>query len=383
MAGLQHTWIENKASALAHNIRLFRQQLGEKTKLLVPVKANAYGHGIGSVAPLLAQAGVDWFGVHSLDEACLLRDTGVNQPILILGYVPFEGLDAVVQHGFRLVISSWETADALARVASAHNKVVPVHIKVETGTYRQGVEGRELQILARYVTDSPHLHLEGCETHFANIEDTTDHRYAMKQLERFQQEMDNLSRCGIRPQLRHTASSAATMLFQSTHFDMVRVGIAAYGLWPSKETYVSLLQEGRSSFPLQPVLSWKTVVAQIKNVPAGSYIGYGCTFRTTRDIRLAILPIGYYDGYDRGLSNLGYVLIRGKRAPIRGRICMNLTMVDVTDIPYVQQEDEVVLIGSQGDETISVDQLSSMIGTIHYEFVARLPHHIPRYLVES
>ena len=173
------------------------------------------------------------------------------------------------------------------------------------------------------------------------------------------------------------------MLFGTTHFDMVRVGIASYGLWPSRETYVSLLEGGKSSFPLQPVLSWKTMIAQIKDVPAGEYIGYGCTYRTTRDIRLAILPIGYYDGYDRGLSNMGYVLIRGQRAPIRGRICMNLTMVDVTDISVVQQEDEVVLIGHQGEEQITADQLAAATGTIHYEFVARLSERIPRQCKEA
>ncbi len=378
---MEHTWIELSKQALVHNICLFRKHIGEETLLLVPVKANAYGHGIAEMVPQLAEAGVDWFGVHSLQEAIQVQDTGVEKPILILGYVPRGELGQVVERGFRLVVSTWETVDALARVAAAQKKMVPVHIKVETGTHRQGVCGQELQILARYVIDSPHLSLEGCETHFANIEDTTDHSYAMKQLEHFQDEMQVLASSGIQPKLKHTASSAATMLFASTHFDMVRVGIAAYGLWPSRETYVSLLERGKASFPLQPVLSWKTIIAQIKHVPAGAYIGYGCSYRTTRDIRLAILPVGYYDGYSRGLSNTGYVLIRGHRAPIRGRICMNLTMVDVTDIPVVHQEDEVVLIGQQGEERISVDQLAATTGTIHYEFVARLPQHIPRTLV--
>lgn len=380
---MEHTWIELSRQALANNIELFRRHIGEQKKLLVPVKANAYGHGIAEMVPLLSEAGVDWFGVHSLQEAMQVQQTGVEKPILILGYVPMVHLDQVVEHGFRLVISSWETLDALAKVAAAQKKVVPVHIKVETGTNRQGVCGRDLQILARFVEDSPHLTLEGCETHFANIEDTTNHSYAMKQLHRFREEMEALAENGIHPEIRHTASSAATMLFGTTHFDMVRVGIASYGLWPSRETYVSLLEGGKSSFPLQPVLSWKTMIAQIKDVPAGEYIGYGCTYRTTRDIRLAILPIGYYDGYDRGLSNMGYVLIRGQRAPIRGRICMNLTMVDVTDISVVQQEDEVVLIGHQGEEQITADQLAAATGTIHYEFVARLSERIPRQCKEA
>lgn len=377
----QHTWIALCREAIAHNVRLFRQHVGPDVRLLVPVKANAYGHSIREMAPALVEAGVDWLGVHSLPEAIEVQDTGIQAPVLIVGYVPFAGLKEVVTRGFHLTVSTWETAEAMARAAAELGMIGRVHIKIETGTNRQGVRQRELQILARFVVDSPHLSLEGCSTHFANIEDTTDHTYALGQLANFQTEIDALAAHDIAPKLCHTACSAAAMLFKETHFDMVRTGIAMYGLWPSRETFVSLHQDNRDAFPLRPILSWKTMIAQIKDVPAGEYVGYGCSFRTTRDIRLAILPIGYYDGYDRGLSNIGYVLVHGKRAPIRGRICMNLTMVDVTDIPGVQQQDEVVLIGEQGDETISVDLLASLIGTINYEVVARLPHHIPRTLV--
>ena len=379
---MDYTWIELRREALIHNIALFRKKVGQDKKILVPVKANAYGHGLRELAPIMLEAGVDWLGVHSLREAISLEEQGIEVPILILGYVPFSSLDEVVRRGFRLLVSSWETAEALARISANHQQTTKIHIKVETGTNRQGVSGRELRILARFIHDSPHLILEGCATHFANIEDTTNHTYAMNQLSNFEQECKNLAEGNIKPVLHHTASSAATMLFDITHFDMIRAGLSTYGLWPSRETYVSLLQEGgESSFPLEPVLSWKTLVSLIKEVPAGQYIGYGCTYRTTRSIRMAVLPIGYYDGYDRGLSNIGYVLIRGKRAPIRGRICMNLTMVDVTDIPNVTQEDEVVLIGKQGDEEISADLLASMIASINYEVVARLPAHIPRKIV--
>ncbi|HAA58944.1 MAG TPA: alanine racemase, partial [Myxococcales bacterium] len=375
MAGIHPTWIELHQQAIEHNIGLFRRHVGEGVKIMVPIKANAYGHGLQQMAVSFEKAGVDWFGVHSLEEAFLAKEVCPDIPVLILGYVPFEALERVVDNDFRLLVSSWETAEALARTAAARQSVVRVHIKIETGTHRQGVNKRDLQILARFVSDSPHLHLEGGVTHFANIEDTTDHSYAMGQLEAFHKELEALQDHGIKPEIIHSASSAATMLFKTTHFDMVRPGLSSYGLWPSRETYVSLLENGRSSFPLQPVLSWKTVISLIKDVPAGKYIGYGCSYRTTRDIKLAVLPIGYYDGYDRGLSNIGYVLIRGQRAPIRGRICMNLTMVDVTDIQGVKQEDEVVLIGEQGDEKLSVDLLASMIGSINYEVVARIGQH--------
>lgn len=380
MTQADHTWIELNPAAITHNVSLFREHIGPDVRLMIPVKANAYGHGIANMAPAFVEAGADWLGVHSLQEALSVREAGVTCPILIVGYVPFGGLEEVVRRGFHLTVSTWDTAELMARAASKLDTQGKIHIKIETGTNRQGVCHKELLMLARFVYDSPHLSLEGCSTHFANIEDTTDHDFAMGQIERFRSELQTLKEHGIEPRLRHTACSAAAMLFEETHFDMVRTGIAMYGLWPSRETFVSLKKEERDIFPLRPILSWKTLVAQVKDVPAGEYVGYGCSFRTTRDIKLAILPIGYYDGYDRGLSNIGYVLIRGRRAPIRGRICMNLCMVDVTDIPGVQQEDEVVLLGEQGDETIHADLLASMTGTIHYEVVARLPHHIPRYL---
>ena len=186
----------------------------------------------------------------------------------------------------------------------------------------------------------------------------------------------------FRSQYIHTANTAATILFPKTYFTMVRTGVGNYGLWPSNETRVSAQNEEKN-ISLQPIMTWKTRVAQVKNVPANSYVGYGCTYKTNHDSRIAILPIGYCDGYDRrGLSNTAYVLIQGKRAPVRGRVCMNMTMVDVTDIPGVKIEDEVVLLGRQGDEEVSADQLADWIGTIHYEVTTRINERIVRKLVD-
>ena len=185
----------------------------------------------------------------------------------------------------------------------------------------------------------------------------------------------------IKPTIRHTACSAALILFDKTRFELVRPGIALYGHWPSKETYLSYRLAGGANDIFQPVLSWKTRITQIKDVPPDSFVGYGCTFRTTARTRLAVLPIGYSDGYDRSLSNLAYVLIRGRRAPVRGRICMNLTMVDITDIPGVRLEDPVTLIGEQKREQIGAEQLASWSGSISYEILARLSSHLPRFVV--
>jgi alanine racemase len=182
--------------------------------------------------------------------------------------------------------------------------------------------------------------------------------------------------------MRHLACSAAALLFKRTHLELVRIGVSFYGFWPSRETMVSMKNGNARGIGLQPALSWKTRLAQVKEVPAGTDVGYGCTYRTTRRSRLAVIPVGYYDGYDRGLSNAGHVLVRGRRAPIRGRVCMNMTIVDVTDIPDAVLEDEAVLIGRQGDELITADMLAGYCGTIHYEIVSRIHPEIPRVLVD-
>jgi alanine racemase len=227
----------------------------------------------------------------------------------------------------------------------------------------------------------PGLRTAGVSTHFANIEDTTDHRYARMQLERFQEISETVRRrrAGI---VRHCACSAAVLTMPETSFDMVRVGIGLYGLWPSKETLLSCLLEGREEAPLRPILNWKARIAQLKTLPAGSYVGYGCTHRTARPTRLAVLPIGYSDGYDRRLSGIGHVLVRGRRASILGRVCMNIVMVDVTDVEQVELEDEVILIGGDDSEEIGAQHLAGLCNTISYEIVARLNPSIPRFVVD-
>ena len=229
----------------------------------------------------------------------------------------------------------------------------------------------------------PGLRLEGLTTHFANIEDTTDHSYARDQLDRFRRALDRLREGGVSVPVPHAACSAATILFPESHFSLARVGISSYGIWPSKETRVSSGHVEGAQMELRPALTWKTRVAQVKTVPSGSYVGYGCSWRAPVESRIAVLPIGYADGYDRALSNIGHVLIRGKRAPIRGRVCMNVTMVDVTHHPEVELEDEVVLLGAQGEERIRAEDLAGWANTIAYEVVARISSHLPRHRVQS
>ena len=378
-----NAWLEVSRAAYAHNLRLFRRLVGPHVELAVAIKSNAYGHGFDAIAALAVDHGADSFCVHSLDEALRLRRGGLSQDVLIMGPVPPERLPQVVAEDFRLVLFDRETAGRLADSAAGADRTVRVHLKLETGTYRQGIDGEDLDALADFLDRHPGLVVEGVYTHFANIEDTTSHEYADRQLARFESSIARLRAAGIDPPKRHAACSAAILVFPHTHFEMVRLGISQYGLWSSKETYLSYrLDHPAGEAVLEPVLTWKTRITQLKRVPAGAYVGYGCTYQTTRITRIAILPIGYADGYDRKLSNQAYVLIRGSRAPVRGRVCMNLIMVDVTDIPDAALGDEAVLLGSQGDQRITADQLAATVGTINYEIVTRISSELPRIVVD-
>jgi alanine racemase len=373
-------WVELDDASLRWNIEQFRRRLG-RTSFGPVVKANAYGHGMLEVASVVRETGVEWLCVNNLDEAAELRRAGHDTKILVMGYVPLDRLDAVVELGLHPVVYNRETVRRLDELARREDKRVPVHLKVETGTHRQGIPEAELPAFAALVRDLPGLRLVGVTTHFANIEDTTDHRYANEQIERFDRMADALETAGEPVPLRHAACSAAALLFTRTHLDLARIGISLYGLWPSRETYVSCLEEGQPTLELRPVLTWKTRVAQVKDVPEGSFIGYGCTYRATRPSRIAVLPVGYHEGYDRGLSGVAHVLVRGRRAPVRGRVCMNMCMVDVTDVPGVELEDEVVLLGGQGEERVSAEQLAAWCGTISYEIVCRIHPALPRLVV--
>jgi alanine racemase len=374
-------WVEIDGSALRNNLREFRRRVSPQSRLAAVVKSNAYGHGLVEVSSIALDAGVSWLCVNSLEEALELRAHWPEVPILILGYVPLAGLEEVVARGLRPVVYNVETIEGLGSACRKLGREVRVHLKLETGTNRQGVREADLEHFLARLRATDGVVLEGECTHFANIEDTTDHSFAESQIAAFlRMEAVVAATLGAAP-IRHAACSAAALLFTRTHLDLVRIGISLYGLWPSKETYVSCLERGKPALDLKPALTWKTRVAQVKPVEEGDYVGYGCTYRAGRPSRIAVLPVGYHEGYDRGLSGVAHVLVRGRRAPIRGRVCMNLCMADVTDIPDAALEDEVVLLGSQGDERIPAEQLASWCGTIPYEIVSRIHADLPRVLV--
>ncbi|UCF98586.1 MAG: alanine racemase [Spirochaetaceae bacterium] len=372
-------WIELDRGAPDHNLRELRRGLKKGTILCAVVKANAYGHGVKEMVPLLPSA--DWFAVNSLEEGIELRELGEKRPVLILGHVPLAMLEEAVRRKMDLTVYNRETVEALARMDAQVIDPVRLHLKVETGTGRQGILPEQVEGFLERLKTVPGANLVGLSTHFANIEDTLNHDYAQFQLDRFRQVLDVLDRRKLRPEFIHTAATAAAILFEKTHFNLVRAGIGIYGLWPSRETYLSTLLGHRPVPDLRPVLAWKTRLVQIKDLPEGSYIGYGCTYRATRPIRVGVLPVGYADGYDRKLGNSAYVLIRGKRAPVIGRVCMNLTMVDISDIPQAGLEEEVVLLGRNGEERISAEAMAEWAGTINYEIVTRISPCLPRKLV--
>ncbi|PKL36713.1 alanine racemase [Candidatus Peregrinibacteria bacterium HGW-Peregrinibacteria-1] len=362
-------WKEISAEALRANMGALRKMIGSERILCPCVKSDAYGHGLVEAGRCFVEAGADWLSVNSLDEAKRLREGGIEVPVYIMGYVLLEELAELVEmKDVRVIVYNRETVEVLGKLG----KEVKIHLKLETGNNRQGLADDKLVELVEAVKQYRNIEIEGMATHFANIEDTTDHSYAEEQLQEFRRLIALIEdRCGVVPKIRHCANSAATLLFDETRFEMVRPGIISYGLWPSKETYASYLASGAKEFWARPAFSWKTRVAQVKDVPAAQFVGYGCTYRTSRKTTLAILPVGYYDGYDRGVKG-AHVLIHGKRAAVVGRICMNMIMVDVTDIEGVAVEDEVVLIGQSGGELISVEEFAGWAGTINYEVTTRI-----------
>lgn len=374
------TWVEIDGAAYKNNLNEFRKLIGAETTLMAVLKGNAYGHGMALLAPLAARW-ADVLGVNSIDEGVELLALNLERPVYILGPCCADHLEEAAALPLEFTVASLECLRALARGALRHGVRPRCHVKIETGCHRQGFRPDEMESVRRIFEENPQLVWAGLSTHFANIEDTTDHTYAHRQLQTFLETDSLLREHGVHPGIRHTACSAATIVMPETALDMVRIGIGSFGLWPSRETLVSAKLERGGGPSLAPILTWKTRIVQLKDVPAHSYIGYGCTHRTTRATRLAILPMGYWDGYDRRLGSSGRVLVRGRRAPILGRVCMNMTMVDVTDVEGVSTGDEVVLLGRQMDEEISAQDLASLCQTIVYEVTSRIAPHIPRRLV--
>lgn len=363
-------YAEINLDAIVKNVDNLMALTKENTGALAVVKADGYGHGDVAVAKAVAQK-VTGYAVATLDEAVNLRENGVKKPILVLGYVdPYE-FDILVSHEITATVFDVETAQLLADAARVQKKQAHCHIKVDTGMRRIGLEPDENGIaIVKQITALKELSADGIFTHFA-ASDETDKTSAEHQFKLFTDFTGRLEKEGIHFTYRHCANSAAVIDMPQVDLDMVRLGIAMYGMYPSDEVK-------KEKVELFPALDLKSYITMVKEIPAGEKVSYGGTFTTTRTTKLATVSVGYGDGYPRALSSKGYVLVRGQKAPIVGRVCMDQMMVDVTDIENVTRADIVTLIGKDGDAEITVEEIAALAGTFNYEFVCDLGKRIPR-----
>ncbi len=357
------TWIEIDKGAIKHNYDVFRGFVSPEVKFCAVVKSNAYGHGFYEYAQELAKLGVDWFAVDSITEGLRLRREGIVQPILILGYTLPERMKEAVENNISISISSFESLDAVSEYSSAK-----IHIKLDTGMSRQGFLENQKEELFKKLSDSGMI-VEGVFTHFAAAKNPVLPVDTKKQIERFLVWKKEFEEKGYTP-IFHASATSGTMLFSEAHFDMVRIGIGLYGLWPSIETKKFL----EHKIILKPVLSWKTIVSEVKSVSKGERVGYDFTERLERDSILALCPVGYWHGLSRKLSGIGQVYVRDSRVRIIGRVSMDIIILDVTDILGISVGDEVELIGLH----IPATEMSVLDDTSYYETITRINPLIKR-----
>ncbi len=371
-----HSWIELSRSALLGNYRGFCQVMG-KERVAPVLKSNAYGHGMPEVFGILRDENPEWLCVNYLFEAKELRELGFAKRILVVGPLLAEELVDAFNLEADILLPSTFLLEHWLGLANKPR----AHIKIDTGMSRQGFLIEDMDRIVAMLQPACDRVVGVC-THFANVEDVLEHGYADLQMDRFQKARDKLAAGGMDRLITHAASSASSLILADSRFDLCRIGISLYGVWPSQTTRLSYSREFGEVIGLKPVLAWKTRVALAKPVEQGSFIGYGCTYRAPYRMIVAVLPVGYYEGYPRLAGNdQSYVLIRGSRCRIVGRICMNMLMVDVTHVKGVEAQDEVALIGVDGDDSVSASDMAHWSQTIHYELLTRLNPLIPRRVV--
>ncbi len=358
---LGSTWIEIDLDAIAQNVKNIKQLIGEKIELMAVVKGNAYGHGILDVSSVVLNNGATRLAVARLEEGIFLRKAGITVPILILGLTLKQQAELLVSYNITPTVCEYEMIEKLSESAIKEDKVVKVHLKVDTGMGRIGIFSHDILRFIKRIRALRNVEIEGIFTHFS-VADEKDKTYTEKQFRKFMGVLTALEKEGIRIPIKHLGNSATLLDLPHMWLDLVRPGISIYGLYPSTEV--------QKTIKLIPAHSFKTRIVFLKELSMGESIGYGRTYTTNqRRTKVASLPVGYADGYNRLLSNQGEVLVRGRRFPIIGRICMDQTMIDVTNLPQVEIGDEVVLWGRQGQEEITVEEIAEKIGTINYEIV--------------
>ena len=375
--GCQRGYAEVNLDNIVENMQLMKRNLREQTQMMAVVKADGYGHGSVPVARCLERLDfVYGFGVATAEEAHILRLSGIRKPILILGYAFPYSYEMLAREEIRPAVFREDSVEELERAATAVGKRIKVHVKVDTGMGRIGVTPDEEGIgFIQRLIDKEHVELEGIFTHFAKA-DERDKTSAHRQLAIFEDFLKELSRLGIAIRVKHCSNSAGILDMPEANMDVVRAGIAIYGLYPSKEV-------NQDAVCLKPALSLYSRIVYIKTIHPGQSVSYGSDFTAKEDTRVATVPLGYGDGYPRSLSGRGYVLIRGKKAPILGRICMDQMMVDASQIPEAAEGDRVTLIGGDGARRISTEELGELSGRFHYELVCDLGKRVPRVYVQN
>ncbi len=367
LAALSPSRVEIDAAALASNVRLLKAYVGCQVGMMAVVKANAYGHGAVTVARIALRNGAACLAVANMTEAIELRAAGMAAPILVLSYIPVSAIPQAIQGDISVSVFDLELARRYEAAARDVKGRLKIHIKVDSGMGRLGALPADALRLFRYLQSVNQFDIEGIYTHFSLAGE--DPKYTAKQLATFKTALGAMQAGGFSFRYIHAANSAATVASRAACFNLVRPGLLLYGLNPSRQLKLA---------GLRPVMSWKTVIIQVKTLPANSNVGYGNSYRTCGEETIAVLPVGYADGLRRSPQTWREVLIRGKRAPLVGRVSMEKTTLDVTHIPDVSAGDEVVLMGRQGDEEISADEIADWLGTINYELVATILPRVPR-----
>lgn len=363
--------------AIASNMERMKRNLSPTTKIMAVIKADGYGHGAVPIAQMLENIEYIWgFAVATLDEAVVLKSEGIQKPILVLGCVFPDQYMEMLKYDIRMNVYTEEMAESISQMAAREGMTAYMHIKLDTGMTRLGFDTDMESVEAIHrISNMKNVCMEGIFTHFAKA-DEVDKAFTQKQIQDFLWMTEELKKKNVEFQYEHCANSAAIIDVQDANFDLVRAGIATYGLYPSEDVH-------KENVGLKPAMALKSHVAFVKNIEIGTPVSYGGTFVAERPMTIATIPVGYADGYPRNLSNVGYVLIRGKKAPIVGRVCMDQFMVDVTDIDGVSFGDKVTLIGKDGNETITVEDLSKLSGRFNYEFICDLGKRIPRVYVRD
>jgi alanine racemase len=354
--------------------------LADNCGLGLVVKSNAYGHGLPLTVLCLSDL-ADLFIVHTLDEALEVRALAPQHRVLMVGPLPPHGVRLAQEQGIELTVVGPEYTELLRENHLPTGRRINVHLKIETGTHRQGMGVEDALDSARALAAEPAFHVRAVSTHFADIEDTLDHSFAHQQHQRFQEAVARFESAGFTGIESHCANSAATLLWPTTHRTFVRSGISLFGMWPSRETWLSTqmaTEDGVGEPELRPALRWTAQITSIQNAEPGAFVGYGRSYRCTEPRKIGVVSVGYAEGYDRGLSNHAYVLKDGVRLPVIGRVCMNLIMVDLSPHPGASIGDEVVLLGQSDDENLSAEQMGSWLGTINYEVTTRIAAEVPR-----